>query len=327
MKIIAEISSNHVNDINLAKESILAASEAGADMVKIQAFTANELTLDSKNEIFRARSPLWKDKYLYELYKENEPSKEFILELFEFAKKNKIILFSTVTGEESFEWVKEINPIFKLASMDINHFPLIKLISKTKKPLMLSSGVATIKNIEQSISFAKENGIKDITLFKCVSNYPTKISEVNLANIPYLKEKFDVKVGLSDHTKSLLVPAFAVGYGAIVVEKHFILDKSIDSIDKEFSLDFKEFSQMVSYIKEALEAKGEYGYVNSSANRVRSIFVTKDLKKGEVLTTKNIAILRPSGGEDPIFYQECLGKSVIKDIKKGEPFSKKYIKD
>lgn len=327
MKIVAEISSNHTNDLGLAKESILAAKEAGADMVKIQAFCADEVTLDSKSEIFKARSASWSDRYLYELYKSVEPTKEFILELFEFAQREGVELFSTVAGAISFAWIKDINPIFKIASMDINHFPLIKLVSQTKKPLMLSSGVATLANIEQSVSFAKRCGIEDITLFKCVSNYPTEISEVNLRNIPFLKERFGVKVGLSDHTKSLLVPAFAVGYGAEIVEKHFILDKTIQSVDREFSLDFREFSQMVVYIKEALEARGEYDYTNVSQNRVRSIFVTRDIKEGEKISEENIAILRPSGGEDPIYYQECIGRLASRDMKRGEPFKRGYTKD
>lgn len=317
--IVAELSANHNQDLNLALESIKIAKEIGADAVKIQTYTPSCLTLNSQNEDFLIKDGLWKGESLYSLYNKAYTPFEWHKELFGYAKEVGITLFSTPFSFEGLELLESLGcPMYKVASFELTYLDLIKHIASTHKPIILSSGMATDEEIEEAIGVCKSVGNENITLLKCTSSYPTPLSESHLSVMKAFKNKWGVKVGLSDHTQGFLAPVIATSLGASMIEKHFIIDKSLGGVDSAFSLDRFEFEEMIRYVRDTALALGDESYQNSINDKKRefsrSIFVSKEIKKGEVFSLENLTIKRPNKGLHPRFFDSVLGKRATKDL-------------
>ncbi len=325
--IIAELSANHGKDIEIAKNTIKAIKRAGADAVKLQTYTADTITINCKKDHFKIKGTHWDGKYLYDLYKEASLPWEWHAELFELAKKEKLICFSSPFDKTAVDFLEELNcPIYKIASFEITDIPLIDYIAKKNKPIIISTGIANLEDIELALETCRKAGNEDITLLKCTSEYPANPENMNLKTIPDMIDRFGFKVGLSDHSLDIEAPIVAVSLGAEVIEKHFILDKLIGGPDAHFSLDEHEFKSMVKAIRssEKMLGKDEYIFSNkTNKNRkfARSLFVVEDMKKGEIITISNVKSIRPGNGLHPKYYNEILGKSIKMDVSKGSPFS------
>lgn len=322
--IVAELSANHNQDLNLALESIKVVKEIGADAVKIQTYTPSCLTLNSQNEDFLIKDGLWKGESLHSLYSKAYTPFEWHKELFSYAKEVGITLFSTPFSLEGLELLERLEcPMYKVASFELTYLDLIKHIASTHKPIILSSGMATDEEIEEAISVCKSVGNEDITLLKCTSSYPTPLSETHLGVMKTFKNKWGVKVGLSDHTQGFLAPVIATSLGASMIEKHFIIDKSLGGVDSAFSLDRFEFEEMIKYVRDTALALGDESYQNSINDKKRefsrSIFVSKEIKKGEVFSLENLTIKRPNKGLHPRFFDSVLGKRATKDLSFATP--------
>lgn len=331
--IIAELSANHGHDINIAKDTIKAAKEAGADAIKIQTYTADTLTIDCDNEYFKLDSgTIWDGRTLYDLYSEAYTPWEWQKELMEYADSIGLIFFSTPFDKTAVDFLEELNvPIYKVASFEIMDIPLIEYIASKGKPMIMSTGVASLSDIEAAIEACKRVGNDQIILLKCTSSYPAKIEDANLNTIPNMKETFSVEVGLSDHTLGITVPVVSVVLGARVIEKHFILDKSIGGPDASFSMEPHEFKQMVDAVRDAEKALGKVDYSMNEKKKNsrllgRSLFVVKDIKAGEKFTEENVRSIRPGYGLAPKYLKDIIGKVATKDISKGIPVSWDIIK-
>ena len=331
--IIAELSANHGHDINIAKDTIKAAKEAGADAIKIQTYTADTLTIDCDNEYFKLESgTIWDGRTLYDLYSEAYTPWEWQKELMEYANSIGLIFFSTPFDKTAVNFLEELDvPVYKVASFEIMDIPLIEYIASKGKPMIMSTGVASLSDIEESVNACKRMGNDQIILLKCTSSYPAKIEDANLNTIPNMKETFGVEVGLSDHTLGITVPVVSVALGAKVIEKHFILDKSIGGPDASFSLEPQEFKQMVDAVRDAEMALGKVDYSMSEKKKNsrllgRSLFVVKDMKAGEKFTEENVRSIRPSNGLAPKYFSDVLGKNADSDIKRGTPLKWELIK-
>jgi len=326
--IIAEISANHGNDINIVKETMLKAKEVGANAVKIQTYKPDTITLDVDNEHFTINDPdsIWKGRKLYDLYQEGSLPWEWHVELYEFAKEKDIVLFSTPFDFSAVNLLEKCdNPIYKIASFEINDIPLIKYAASKMKPMIMSTGIAAFEEINEAVEACRSVGNDDITLLKCTSEYPAKIEDANLVMIQDLKERFKTKVGLSDHTLGSLAPVVAVAVGAEVIEKHFILDQEIGGTDASFSMNPDEFKEMVEQVRITENSLGivDYETVLNKASRDfrRSLFISKDVKEGDVVTEENIQSIRPGFGLAPKYYNDVIGKMFEADYKKGTPLS------
>jgi pseudaminic acid synthase len=326
--IIAEMSANHGRDLEKAKQIIKEAKNSGADAVKIQTFKADTVTIDAKNDYFKIKGgTLWDEAYLYDLYEEASLPWEWHKELFDLAKELEIDIFSTPTDKSSVDFLETLDcPIYKIASFEITDIPLIKYVASKQKPIIISTGIASLSDIELAVETCKSVGNSNITLLKCTSEYPAKYEDMNLATIPNLAETFGVTSGLSDHTKGYLAPVVATTLGAKVIEKHFIIDENDESLDKEFSLTKDEFKLMVEEVRNAEKLLGKVSYSISEKSQkskqfARSIFVSNDIKKGETFTENNIKVVRPSDGLHPKYFEDIIGKVAKDDIKKGEPLS------
>ena len=325
--IIAELSANHNQDFDLAVKTIRAMKEAGADAVKLQTYTADTMTIDCNNEYFRIEEGLWKGENLYSLYQRAYTPWEWQPKLKKLAEDLGLVFFSTPFDKTAVDFLEEMNvPIYKVASFEIRDIPLIKYIASKGKPIIISTGIATLSDIEDAVNACREMGNDQITLLKCTSAYPAPIEDANLRNIPNLKETFGVKVGLSDHTIGSSVPIASVALGARVIEKHFILDKSIDSPDVAFSMEPNEFKQMVKSIREVEKALGTVNYslsekVKKSPKLGRSLFVVKEIKKGEEFTEENVRSIRPGYGLHPRHIDDIIGHKSSTEIKKGTPLN------
>lgn len=324
--IIAEISANHGQDIEIAKNTIAAAKHAGADAVKIQTYTADTITLDCDNEYFQIKQgTIWDGTTLYKLYEEAYTPWEWHKELFEFAKEIGITIFSSPFDKTAVDLLESLNtPAYKVASFEITDIPLIKYIATKGKPVIISTGIATIGEIKEAVDACKSEGNDRIILLKCTSSYPAPFEEMNILTIPNLKETFGVEVGLSDHSMGSTVALGAVALGAKVVEKHIILDRAIGGPDASFSMEIHEFKQMVQEIRKLEQALGKVKYDLSEKSRQsrsfsRSLFFTADIQEGELITEKNMRSIRPGYGLHPRHCDEVLGKRASKDIKKGTP--------
>jgi len=331
--IIAELSANHGHDINIAKNTIKAAKEAGADAIKIQTYTADTLTIDCDNEYFKLDSgTIWDGRTLYDLYSEAYTPWEWQKELMEYANSIGLIFFSTPFDKTAVDFLEELDvPVYKVASFEIMDIPLIEYIASKGKPMIMSTGVASLSDIEEAVNACKRMGNDQIILLKCTSSYPAKIEDANLNTIPNMKETFGVEVGLSDHTLGITVPVVSVALGAKVIEKHFILDKSIGGPDASFSLEPQEFKQMVDAVRDAEMALGKVDYSMSEKKKNsrllgRSLFVVKDIKAGEKFTEENVRSIRPGYGMAPRYLKDIIGKVATKDISKGIPVSWDIIK-
>ncbi len=330
--LICEISANHCGSILIAKKLIKCAKKYGADAVKIQTFTANTMTINSNKKYFKINKGLWKGFNLWDLYNKGTTPLAWHKNLFNYAKKLGIKIFSTPFDETAVTFLQKLNcPIYKIASFEMTDHLLIKKIALTKKPMIISTGMANLKEIEQSLKVAKKFGAKDITLLYCVSNYPSKISDFNLNNIKIMKKKFNCKVGLSDHSKDDRVAMMAVALGAEVIEKHIALDNQKKGLDIDFSLKGKEIARFRNSINLVNKLSGKkYFFRNKSEDKNkkyrRSIFIVKDIKKGEKFTTQNIKRIRPGQGVSPAYFEKILGKKSPINLKKETPFKLKIIK-
>ncbi|MDF2593466.1 MAG: pseudaminic acid synthase [Clostridia bacterium] len=331
--VIAELSANHGHDIDIAKKTIKAAKEAGADAVKVQTYTADTLTIDCDNEYFKLNSgTIWDGRTLYDLYSEAYTPWEWHKELMDYANYIGLLFFSTPFDRTAVDFLEELNvPVYKIASFEIVDIPLIEYVASKRKPMMISTGIASLSDIEEAVEACKRMGNNQIILLKCTSSYPANIEDANLNTIPNMKVTFGVEVGLSDHTLGITVPIVSIALGAKVIEKHFILDKSIGGPDSSFSLEPHEFKQMVDAVREAEKALGKVDYrmtekKKSSRLLGRSLFVVADVRAGELLTEVNVRSIRPGYGLKPKYITEVLGKKANKDIKKGTPVSWDIIK-
>ncbi|GIW21337.1 MAG: N-acetylneuraminic acid synthase [Candidatus Sericytochromatia bacterium] len=324
--IIAELSCNHVQDLSIAKETIYAIKESGADAVKLQTYTPDTMTIDSKKDYFMIKQDtLWDGKTFYDLYKEAYTPWEWHYELKELTEKLDMVFFSTPSNKDSVDFLEELNiPIYKIASFEITDIPLIEYVASKQKPIILSTGIAALSDIEDAINACKRMGNNNFILLKCTSAYPAPFEEMNLKTIPNLSETFNCPVGLSDHTLGISVPIAAVALGAKLIEKHFILSKDLPSHDKEFSLEPYEFKEMVKAIREVEKALGNVCYdlnekTKKSREFSRSLFVVKDIKEGDVFTEENIKSIRPGYGLHPKYFKDILGKRAKFNLEKGTP--------
>ncbi|RXJ66829.1 pseudaminic acid synthase [Halarcobacter ebronensis] len=327
--IIAELSANHNGSLQTALDTIKAAKECGANAIKLQTYKADTLTLNCKNSDFMIDGgTLWDGKSLYELYKEAYTPWEWHEELFSYARKIGIDIFSTPFDKSAVDFLEQFNPsAYKIASFEITDYELVRYAASKGKTIIISTGIATFDEIEDVVKICKEVGNESIVLLKCTSAYPAPLEEANLATIVNMRETFGIGVGFSDHTLGITAPIVATTLGAQVIEKHFILDKSIGGPDCEFSLDKKEFSLMVEKVRETQKLIGEVDYsLNKKREEQRrfsrSLYVSKDIKKGERFTAENIKSVRPGYGLHPKYLNELLGKVATKDYKLGDRVEK-----
>lgn len=325
--IIAEMSANHCGDKDLAKKIIKSAKECGADAVKLQTYTADTLTIDCKNEDFKLSSgTLWDGKYLYDLYKEAYTPWKWQTELKKYADEIGIELFSTPFDNTSVDFLESINVTkYKIAAFEAIDYPLIKYTASKMKPMIISTGISSFEEIQEAIDACKSVGNNDITILKCTSAYPAKLEDMNLITIKDMYEKFapqGVKIGLSDHTMDKETAIAAVALGATVIEKHFTLDRALGGADSAFSLNSDELKELIKAIRNTEKLLGKVDYTVNENNRklARSLYVVKDIKKGEKFTEENIRSIRPGYGLHPKYYEYILGKKSKLDLKKGTPF-------
>ena len=329
---VAEISANHNGSLLHAKKLIKLAKKYGADAVKLQTYTPDTLTIKSNKRDFMIRGGLWNGKTLWDLYSKAQTPFEWQKELFDYAKKLKIICFSTPFDESAVDLLETLNcPFYKVASFEMNHIPLIKKIARTRKPIIISTGMANLKEIDLAYRTAKKNKAGEVILLYCVSNYPSRISDFNFNNIRILKERYNCKVGFSDHSTDNKVVAAAIGAGAEVIEKHIALEGQKKGFDLAFSLKGKEIKHYAQVIKETSVMMGKkYFFRNKSENQNlqfrRSIYVVSDIKKGEKFTKKNIRVIRPGFGISPVYFDKLIKKKSIFDIKRGTPVNKSLLK-
>ncbi|MDZ7775691.1 MAG: pseudaminic acid synthase [Bacteroidales bacterium] len=329
--IIAELSANHNHKKQVAIDTIKAAKKAGADAIKLQTYTPDTMTIDCDNENFQIKEGLWKGRTLYDLYQEAYTPWEWHEELFRVAREEGLVCFSTPFDKTAVDFLEELNnPIYKIASFEIQDIPLIEYAASKGKPMIMSTGIAELEDINLAVKTCKEAGNDDITLLKCTSAYPAPVEEANLATMVNMKDTFGVNVGLSDHTLGITVPVVATTLGAKVIEKHFILDKSIGGPDASFSLDEKEFAAMVKSVREAEKAVGEVSYqlsdkVKKSKIFGRSLFAVKDIKAGEKFTEENVRSIRPGYGLHPKELKNVLGKEAKEDVESGTPLGWKLV--
>jgi pseudaminic acid synthase len=322
--IIAELSANHGGDINIAIETIQAAKRAGADAIKLQTYTADTLTLNSDKEDFIIKSgSIWDGKTYYELYQDAFTPWEWHAELFDFAKQVGLICFSSPLDNTAVDFLEELNtPIYKIPSFEITDVNLIYYAASKQKPIILSTGIAEYDDIELAVRTCREAGNNDITLLKCTSSYPAPIEEVNLVMMQRFAKDFKVKVGVSDHTLGITVPIVATALGATIIEKHFILDKTIKSPDASFSLDEKEFTEMVEAVRNTEKAIGKESYKItekqiSGKSFSRSLYIAKDIKRGEMITEENVRSVRPGYGLHPKYFKQIIGRIAVRDLENG----------
>lgn len=330
--IIAELSANHKGSIDKAKEIILAAADAGADAVKLQTYTADTITLNCDNKYFQiTQGTLWDGRTLYNLYEEAYTPWEWHRELLDYANSLGVICFSSPFDLTSVDFLEELEvPAYKIASFEINDIQLIKYVATKGKPIIISTGVATLGEIDEAIKTCKRMGNDQIILLKCTSAYPTPVEDVNLLTIPNMEKTFGCTVGLSDHTVGSVVPLGAVALGAKVVEKHLTLSRSDGGVDSAFSMEPLEFKEMVDDIRELEKALGAVSYeltqkqVKSTSYK-RSLFISADIKKGEFFTKDNIKSVRPSNGLNTRYFDDVIGKLARCDLKMGTPLSWEMI--
>lgn len=326
--IVAELSANHGHKLDIALESVRAAKKAGADAVKIQTYTADTITLNCDADDFKVKGgTLWDGRTLYNLYQEAYTPWEWHQAIFDEARKCGLVCFSTPFDKTAVDFLEDLgNPIMKIASFEITDIPLIEYAAKKGKPMVISTGIAMSEDIELAVKTCKEAGNDDITLLKCTSSYPAPIEDANLMTMVDMKERYRVKVGLSDHTMGYDVAVAAVALGATLVEKHFILDRSIGGPDAAFSMDIEDFAAMVKSIRNVEKAIGQISYPADPAiikgrEFCRSLYVAEDVDVGDTVTEKNVRSVRPGLGLPPKYLPEVLGRKFVKDFKRGDRFS------
>lgn len=330
--IIVELSANHNLNFDFAVETIKAAKRVGADAIKLQTYRADTITIDSDKDCFCIKGGLWDGYNLYKLYQEAFTPWEWHEELFRIAKEEGLVCFSSPFDNTAIDFLESINnPIYKIASFEITDVGLIEYAAKTGKPLIISTGIATLDDINLALETCYSVGNNDITLLKCTSAYPAPIEKANLLTIPDMIKRFPgVKIGVSDHSLTNTIAVTSVALGAKVVEKHMILDRSMGGPDSAFSMEPQEFKMMVDTIREVEKALGEPTYPKditkiSGREFSRSLFICENMKKGDILTNENLRSIRPGCGLHTKYLKDLLGKRVNIDIEKGVPMSMDYI--
>ncbi|MFS6536293.1 pseudaminic acid synthase [Idiomarina loihiensis] len=321
--IIAELSANHNNDYDLAERTVLAMADAGADAVKVQTYTADSLALNVDNDIFgKPLGGLWEGRRLWELYQEASMPYEWQPKLKELANGLGLEFFSSPFDLEGVAFLESLDvPYYKIASFEITDIPLIRAAAATGKPVIISTGVADESDIELAVKTCFDTGNKQLTLLKCTSNYPATLDDANLNTMVNMRSRFGVSVGLSDHTMGSIVPTAASALGATVIEKHFILDRSLGGPDSGFSMEPDEFSDMVQSVRAVEKCLGvvDYSVSDNDKLRRRSLYAVEDIKKGEAFTTDNIRSLRTGYGIQPKHFDTLLNRAAKKAYKRGEP--------
>ena len=331
--IIAELSCNHNQDINLAYKLIDAAAEAGTDAVKLQTYTADTITLDCDKPVFKdcLKGTLWEGQTLHQLYSKAYTPWEWHKELKEYANSKGLDLFSSPFDTTAVDFLETLDiPAYKIASFEITDHILIKKIAQTGKPVIISSGMASLSDLNDAIYILRENGCTQIAMLKCTSAYPAKQEDANLHTIPHMMETFNVIGGLSDHTLGIEVPIASVVLGGRIIEKHFKLTDDSGSEDDAFSLTPSEFKEMVDSVRKVEKTLGIIKYAgvdNETKSKTfrRSLFIVKDIKKGEILTDENVRSIRPANGLHTKFYNDIIGKKARIDLEKGTPLSWEII--
>jgi pseudaminic acid synthase len=330
--IIAELSANHNGSIETAIETIRAAKRAGADAIKFQTYTSDTMTIDCQKDDFIIKGTIWDKQNLYKLYQQAYTPWEWHEQLFSIAKEESLVCFSSPFDKSAVDFLEMLNtPAYKIASFEITDIPLIEYVASKGKPIIISTGIAELKDIELAIETCKKAGNNDIALLKCTSSYPAPIEEANMIMVKDLADRFNVIPGLSDHTMGSTVPVVATVFGAKIIEKHFILDRSIGGPDASFSMNENEFKDMVKAVREAESAIGEVNY-NLTPKQLkgkdfsRSLYVVEDIKVGELFTNNNVKSIRPGFGLHPKFYNSIIGEVSKHDIEKGTRFSLDFIK-
>lgn len=332
--IVAEMSANHGGDFKVAVETIKAAKRAGADAIKLQTYTADTITLDSdKSDFVINEGSIWDGRTFHELYEKAYTPWEWHEELFRIAKEEGLICFSSPFDKTAVDLLESLDcPIYKVASFEIMDTPLIQYIASKHKPVVLATGIATEEDIKLAVNACRAVGNDDITLLKCTSAYPAPVEEANVCMIDDLAKRFGVKSGLSDHTIGSMVPVLSVAFGATMIEKHFILNKDVASEDASFSMDEKEFKDMVEKVRLAEKAIGHVDYeltnkMKASRTGCRSLYVAENVKAGEFVTEQNVRSVRPGYGLPPKFLPKLLGKKFIKDVEKGVRMSLDLVQE
>lgn len=324
--IVAELSANHNHDLRIACESIRAIAETGADAVKLQTYLPRSLTLDVRKDDFRLKGGLWDGRYLYDLYKEAYTPYEWHAELFALARECGLECFSTPFDFEAVDLLESLdNPIYKIASFEVMHTDLIRYAARLGRPMVISTGVASAREIEEAVAACREVGNDDVTLLKCTSAYPARVEDAHLSVMTEMRDRYGVKVGLSDHSPGSLLPVMSVALGGTMIEKHFILDRSIGGPDAAFSMDVKEFASMVKDVRQAEAAldPGDGIPESESAERPgrqwsRSLYVAAPIAKGEFFTDDNVACVRPGYGLHPRHFADLKKMRAPRDFKPGD---------
>lgn len=330
--IIAEMSANHLQDFDIAVKTIEAMKEAGADAIKFQTYTPDTITIDCDNEYFQIKQgTIWDGQVLYNLYETAYTPWDWQPELKKIAEEMGLIVFSSPFDKTSVDFLEEMDvPAYKIASFEITDIPLIEYVASKGKPVIISTGIASMEDINLAIQTCLDVGNNQIALLKCTSSYPSPLDEINLNTIPDMIERFDCIIGLSDHTLGGEVSTAAVALGANIIEKHFILDRNMGGPDSEFSMEPDEFKQMVDSIRNVEKALGNVSYelsdkMKSNREFSRSLFVVEDMKQDEIITEENVRSIRPGFGLHTKYLDKILGKKVNRDLKKGTPFDLKFV--
>jgi len=325
--IIAEMSGNHGHDLDKALRLVDAVAEAGAQALKLQTYTADTMTLDISEGDFFIDDPnsLWRGHSLYQLYEKAHTPWEWHGPIFERARQKGMIPFSTPFDATAVDFLETLDvPCYKIASFENGDLPLIRKVAATGKPLIISTGTATLMELAEAVAAAREAGCRDLILLKCTSNYPAEPIDANLLTLAHLAELFDCPVGLSDHTLGTAVAVAGVALGARVIEKHFTLNRADGDIDAAFSLEPAEMQQLVADTRMAWQALGRVSYgptdrEMASRKHRRSLYISQDLKKGDILTEENVRAIRPGLGLPPKYLETVLGRAVVRDVRKGSP--------
>ena len=330
--IVAEMSANHGGDKSVAIETIKAAKRAGADAIKLQTYTADTITLDcDKPDFVINEGSIWDGRKFYELYQKAYTPWEWHEELFQVAHDEGLVCFSSPFDKTAIDFLESLNaPMYKIASFEITDIPLIEYAASKMKPMIIATGIAEIEDIQLAVDACRRVGNNDITLLKCTSAYPAPVEEANVIMIRDLAERFGVKAGLSDHTIGAMVPVLAAANGAVMIEKHFILNKEVESEDATFSMDETEFRDMVQKVRLAEAAMGKVDYsltekMKNSRTASRSLYVAEDMKAGDMITEQNVRSVRPGFGLHPKYLPEILGKRVNRDLKFGDRMELEYV--
>lgn len=329
--IVAEMSGNHHQSVDQAIEIIRAAKAAGADAIKLQTYTADTLTIDCPNDYFRIKGTIWEDRTLYNLYSEAYTPWDWHEKLMETARSLDLDIFSTPFDPTAVDFLEELNvPAYKIASFEIVDLPLIRKIAQTGKPIIMSTGMASLSEIDDAVRTIRDAGNNDIVLLKCTSAYPSVPDEMNLRTIPHLSQAFNLPVGLSDHTLGIAVPVAATALGACVIEKHFTISRNDPGPDSAFSLEPPELKEMVDAIRTVERAMGSVSYSvtpKETESRVfrRSLFAVKDIAQGDALTHENVRSIRPGAGLAPKYLDDIIGKKAAQDIPRGTPLNWRHL--